>query len=151
MAKYWEDYKVGEKFETPGRTAGEGMINTIAGLAGYTLPIFWDEEEAKRTEFKTRIAPGRLTLLLMGALDELAGFWDPATIIAVVGYKNIQLKAPLRMGDTIRVEAELTEKRETAKPSRGIIICQTICKNQRGEILIEIDQNVLLVKRRPNP
>ncbi|HIE16915.1 MAG TPA: dehydratase [Dehalococcoidia bacterium] len=147
MAKYWEDYQVGEKFTTPGRTISEGMINIIVGLAGFTLPIFWNEEEAKKTSFGTRIAPGRLTLLIMGGLEEQSGFWDEETMVALVGINKVRITSPLRAGDTIRVHGEVTEKRETRNPERGIIVHHSICKNQKEETVAETE-TAHLVKRK---
>ena len=121
MPKYWEDYAEGERFTTPGRTVSQGMIDTIAGLAGFTQTFFWDEEAAAKTLFKTRVAPGRMTLLMMGGLEEQAGFWDDETLIALLGIDKVRVTAPLRAGDTIRVEAEVIEKRETKNAGRGII------------------------------
>ena len=148
MPKYWEDYAVGEKFTTQGRTVGQGVIDIIAGLAGFTLPWFWDEEEAKKTVFKTRVAPGRMILLMMGGLEEQAGFWDHRTLIALLGIDNVKIRAPLKAGDTIRVECEVTEKKETRNADRGIIIHRSTCKNQRGEVVAETEM-AHLVKRKP--
>jgi len=147
MPRYWEDYAVGEEFTTPGRTVTDAMISVIIGLGGFTVPFFWDEEEAKKTVFGTRIAPGRLTLLLMGGLEEQSGFWDHQTIGALLGIDKVRLKGPLKAGDTIRVEGEVIEKRETRNPDMGIIISRSVCRNQKGEVLMEA-QTTHLVKRR---
>lgn len=147
MAKYWEDYYVGEKFVTCGRTISEGMINVIAGLAGFTLPIFWDEEAAQKSRFGTRIAPGRVTLLIMGGLEEQSNFWDEETMIALVGIDRVRIRAPLRAGDTLRVYGEVLEKKETGNPEHGIITHRSTCKNQRGEVVAETE-TTHLVKRR---
>jgi len=148
VPKYWEDYKLGEKFLSPGRTISEGIINIITGLAGFTLPLFWDEEEAKKTIFKTRIAPGRMTLLFMGGLEEQCGFWDEETIVALIGIDRVRITNSLRSGDTIRVEGEIIEKRETKNLGRGIIVHRSTCKNQRGEVVAKTE-TTHLVKRGP--
>lgn len=147
MAKYWDDYQVGENFVTPGRTVSEGMINIIVGLAGFTLPLFWDEEAASKTAFGTRIAPGRLTLLFMGGLEEQCGFWDEETMVALVGIDKVRITSPLRPGDTLRVYGEVIEKRETKNLQRGIIVHRSICKNQMGETVAETE-SAHLVKRK---
>jgi acyl dehydratase len=148
MAKYWEDYQVGEKFITPGRTVSEGMINIIVGLAGFTLPLFWDEEEAKKGAFGTRIAPGRLTLLLMGGLEEQSGFWDEETMVALVGIDKVRITNPLRPGDTLRVHGEVIEKKETRNPERGIVIHRSTCKNQKGDTVAETETAHLVKRKR---
>lgn len=148
MPKYWEDYEVGEKFTTRGKTISEGMINIIAGLAGFSLPLFWDEEEAKKTAFGTRIAPGRITLLFMGGLEEQCGFWDEETMVALVGIDKVRITSPLRAGDTLRVYGEVIEKRETKNPDRGIVVHRSLCKNHKGETVAETE-TTHLIKRRP--
>lgn len=147
MPKYWEDYQVGEKFVTPGRTVSEGMIDVVTGLGGLTAPLFWDEEEAKKGIFKTRIAPAAVTLLVMAGLNEQSDFLDPETLIALIGMNNVKIISPVKAGDTLRVEGELIEKKETGNPKRGIIVERHICKNQRGEVVIEAEK-IRLIKRR---
>jgi len=148
MSKYWEDYEVGEKFITPGRTVSQGMIDIMLGLAGFTLPLFWDEEEAKKGAFGTRIAPGRLTLLIMGGLEEQGGFWDDETLIALLGIDKVKITSPLKSGDTIRIQGEVIEKRPTKNPERGIVIHRSTCRNQRGDTVAETE-TTHLVKRKP--
>ncbi len=147
MTKYWEDYQVGERFTTPGRTIGEGMINIIAGLAGFTVPFFWDEEVARKSIYGTRIAPGRLTLLMMGALEEQSDLWDDNTVMALIGMDKIRIKAPLRSGDTIKVESRVIAKKDTSKPDRGIIVHRSTCTDQDGRVLAETESTHLVRKR----
>jgi acyl dehydratase len=40
-------------------------------------------------------------------------------------------------GDTINVEVEVVDKRETKKPDRGIVTYQHRVRNQRGELVLE--------------
>jgi acyl dehydratase len=110
------------------------------------LPIFWDEEEAKKTAFGTRIAPGRITLLIMGGLEEQSGFWDEETMIALVGIDQVKIKGPLKAGDTLKVHGEVIEKRETKNQLRGIIVHRSICKNQKGEIVAETETTHLVAR-----
>lgn len=146
--KYWEDFVVGEEFTTPGRTVGEGMINVIAGLGGYTLPFFWDEQAAKETVFGTRVAPGRVTLLMMGGLEEQGGFYDEETLVAVVGLDKVRISSPLKHGDTLKVHGKLLEKREAKNPKHGIIVHQSTCVNQRGQV-VATTESTHLIKKRP--
>jgi len=146
MTRYWEDYNVGDKFETPGRTVTEAAISIMVGLGGYLAPFFLDEEAAKKTVFGGRVAPGRLTIFFMGGLEEQSEMWGE-TVIALMGIDKIRIKAPLRAGDTIRVEMEVTEKRETKRPDRGLIVHKSTCRNQRGEVIVETETSHLLMRR----
>lgn len=149
MAKYWEDYPVGEKALSPGKTITEAALTMFIGLGGFLLPLFTDEEFAKKTQFGGRIAPGRVTFMLMGGLVEQCDILDLETLIALLGVDRIAFRAPLRPGDTIRVEIEITGKRETSKADRGIIVHKETCWNQRNELLVESELSHL-VKRRPH-
>ena len=146
MSKYFEDFKVGEVFRTPGKTMTEGAIAMMVGLGGFTVPLFNDEEYARQTPFGSRIAPGRLTLFVMGGLEEQIGIYDE-TVIALVGLDEVRFKAPLRAGDTIHVEFEVINLKETSKPDRGIMVHKSKCLNQRGEVLIECEATHLMRRR----
>ncbi|MFC2046674.1 MaoC/PaaZ C-terminal domain-containing protein [Chloroflexota bacterium] len=145
---YYEDFKIGDKFTTPAKTITEGAITIMIGLGGFTLPLFNDEEYAKTTIYKGRIAPGRMTLFLMGGLDEQLGIFD-GTVIALVGIDKARIKNPLRAGDTIKVELEITGMRETKNPKHGIVIHKETCLNHRGEIVLE-EEVTHLMMRKPN-
>jgi len=146
MSKYFEDFKIGETFRTPSKTVTEGAITMMVGLAGFTIPLFNDEEYARQTTFGSRIAPGRLSLFMMGGLEEQSGIYDE-TVIALMGLDKVRFKAPLRAGDTIHVEFEVMELKETSKPDRGIMVHRSQCVNQKGEVLIECEAAHLMRRR----
>lgn len=147
MGRYWEEFKVGETFRTPGKTMTDAAITFMVALGGFTIPLFNDEEFARQTPFGTRIAPGRLTLFVMGGLEEQLGIYEE-TVIALVGIDKVRFKAPLRAGDTIHVEFEVIDLRETSRPDRGIVVHRSRCLNQRGEVLVECEATHLM-RRRP--
>lgn len=148
MTRCWEDYQVGEKAVSPGKTITEAALTMCLGLGGYLLPLFLDEEFAKKTPMGGRIAPGRVTFLMMGGLVEQCHLLDLDSIIALLAIDKIVFRAPVRPGDTIRVEIEITGKRETSKADRGIIVHKETCWNQRNELLVE-SEGSHLVRRRP--
>jgi len=148
VSKYFEDFRVGEVFRSPAKTITESAITMMVGLAGFTIPLFNDEEYAKKTPFGTRIAPGRMTLFIMGGLEEQIGIYDE-TVVALVGLDKVRFKAPLKAGDTIHVEFEITELKETRRPDRGLMVHKSRCLNQRGEVLIETEATHLMRRRPP--
>ncbi|HEX78317.1 MAG TPA: dehydratase [Dehalococcoidia bacterium] len=143
---YYEDFKVGDKFTTPGKTVTEAMITLMVGLGGFVAPLFNDEEYARTTPFQGRIAPGRLTLFLMGGLEEQTGIYEEG-LIALVGIDKVRFKAPLRAGDTIRVEMEVVALRETKRPDAGLVTHISRCLNQRGEVIVEAEASHLMKRR----
>ena len=59
--KMYEQYEIGEMFESYGRTITEADLVNYTCLAGLKLPMFIDEEfSRKHSIFGTRVAPGLL-------------------------------------------------------------------------------------------
>jgi len=143
---YYEDFKVGNRFTTPGKTVTEAMINLMVGLGGFVAPLFNDEEYARTTPFGGRIAPGRMALFLMGGLEEQTGIYEGG-LIALVGIDKVRFRAPLRAGDTIRVEMEVTAMRETSRGHAGLITHQSRCLNQRDEVIAEAEASHLIKRK----
>lgn len=146
---YFEDLKVGSKFTSPGRTICECDIITFAGLSGDFLPLHTDAEYAKSTPYGQRIAHGLLGTIMASGLvnrSEL-GFRCQTTIMALLGLEWKYLK-PILIGDTIHIEVEVVEKKETSKPDRGVVTFVRNVVNQRGEI-VQIGTMPLMIRRKP--
>ena len=112
MGLYFEDFTIGDDYETPSRTLTEADIVGFAGLTGDYNPLHTDEVFAAKSMFGGRIAHGPMMVGmafgLMSRLDLIDG-----TVLAL---KAIEwsFDAPLRTGDTVHVRARVTD----AKPSR---------------------------------
>ncbi|MCK9273986.1 MAG: hypothetical protein M0P57_02735 [Syntrophales bacterium] len=52
-------------------------------------------------------------------------------------WMEMDVKAPVFIGDIIHVENEALEKRETSKPDRGIITFLHRVINQKGQLILE--------------
>ena len=59
-----------------------------------------------------------------------------------------KFKGPIKIGDTIRVRARVSGKKETSKPDRGVITVERRVLNQRDE-LVQEGETDLMVERRP--
>ncbi len=147
MIKYWEDYEVGARFRSPGRTLSEGMIDIFIGLGGYTLSFFRDQEFSQKTIWKSRVVPGPVTVCLMFGLEHDAGLWHDESMLGLLGIDKVKFKMPVRAGDTITNETEIVGKKETKSPEQGIILHHDVCRNQKGEEVAEFE-GIHLIKRR---
>ena len=98
---YFEDFQVGDEFHSVSRTITESDVVNFAGLSGDFNQIHTDDEFAKTTIFKGRIAHGLLGLAVISGLAARLGFVEGTTI----ALRNIEwkFKNPIRAGDTIRV------------------------------------------------
>ena len=137
-AKYWDNFKVGDKVVSQSITITDAHLVNWAGLTMDFYPVHVDEEYAKKTQFGGRIAHGPLILSMAVGLVGLAGVYEDS-IIAWLGLENLRIPRPTKIGDTIRVEFEVKEMRETSKPERGIGIFTYRIKNQRDEDVMVYD------------
>ncbi|MER3451142.1 MAG: dehydratase [Thermus sp.] len=147
MPMYFEDFEVGQRFTTPARTVTEADVVNFAGVSGDYNPIHTDLEFAKTTPFGQRIAHGLLVLSMLTGLRQRAGQFE-GTIIAWLEIRKYAFLKPVFIGDTVRGESEVLEKRETSKPDRGILVQRVRVYNQRDE-LVQEGEFVTMVRRRP--
>ena len=133
-AVYFEDLRLGEEYVSPGRTVTEADIVIFAGLSGDYNVLHTDAEHMKSSLFGERIAHGLLGLSIQqGLLDRviLGPSWGP---LAAVKWK---FKGPIKIGDTIRVEARITAKKDGEQPGWGVVTVERRVVNQRGEVVQE--------------
>jgi acyl dehydratase len=143
--RWFEEIEVGEEYESPGRTVTETDIVLFAGLSGDYNVLHTDAEFMKSSIFGERIAHGLLGLAIQ------AGLFTRATqayaTIAVAGLRW-KFKGPIKIGDTIRVRARVTAKKEASRADRGLLTVERQVLNQRDEVVQEGETD-LMVERRP--
>ncbi len=148
--KYYEDLEPGQVIvHSLGRTITEADNVLFCGMTLNTQPLHINEDFASQTQFGQRIVNGILTLgIVVGiSVSELT----EGTIIANLGYERIVHPMPVYHGDTIYVETEVLDKREsTSKPDRGIVQLRHIGRNQDGKPVCEVERAVLFLKRPEN-
>jgi acyl dehydratase len=133
---HYEGFHVGDRYETLGRTVSEYEILSFVTLTGFTEPLFMDVEYIQRESvFKTRVAPGVLTFAIAEGLALQTGLVH-GTGLALMHY-DVRVVAPVLAGDTVRLEIEVAEKRETRKPDRGVVTFRHRVVNQRAETVME--------------
>jgi acyl dehydratase len=143
---YFEDVEVGFRFETPSRTVTETDLVKFAGVSGDFNPLHTDERFAANTIYGGRIAHGALVLALATGLRQRAGLFD-GTLMGLLEIRTWRFRAPVRIGDTIRVVNEILELRETSKPDRGVMLQRVEVSNQDSEV-VAAGEFVMLLRRR---
>ena len=130
----YEDIALGAQFETAVHTVTEADIVNFAGLSGDFNPIHVDHEFAKTTPFGQPIAHGLLVFSIASGL----GINSPAMrTLAFLRIRDWQFKAPVFIGDTIRVQTRLLEKEVRGRGRRGVITWQRQLVNQADNIVQE--------------
>ena len=144
--KYWEDFSEGDKVTSMAITVTEAHLVTWAGLTMDYYPLHMDKEYAAGTPFKERIAHGPLTFALAVGLMGTTGYAKDS-VIAWLGVTDMRIPAPVKIGDTIRLHAEITELRETKNPNQGLTVMRYEVVNQRDETVMTFDMRFLMHRR----
>lgn len=144
-AKFYDEFQVGDSWESPRRTITETDVVMFAAITGDHNPIHTDEEFAKTTVFGGRILHGPAGFAIAAGLESRLGIKE-GTAIAFLGM-TWDLKGPIRIGDTIRVRERVTSKRDTKKPSAGIVFFQVELVNQKNEVVQEGEWKVMMIRK----
>jgi acyl dehydratase len=140
---YYEDFHVGQKFVTKGRTVTEADIVNFSNLSWDHNRLHTDAEYALGTMFGKPIAHGLLGLVIHAGLSYQL---TEETILAFLGLEW-QFKLPIFVNDTVHVEQVVSEMRDSAQKDRGILTFEKKLINQRGEVVQTGKTVILLVKR----
>ena len=143
--RWFEDYEIGERRTSVGRTVTEADIVLHAGQTGDFFPHHMDAEWAASQPIGARIAHG--TLVLSMAVGMTAGDINPQAMS--YGYDRLRFVKPVFLNNTIHVRVTIKEKRDDAKrPKHGIVVEGLEVINERGETVL-VAEHLLLVERRP--
>jgi acyl dehydratase len=146
-ARYFEDFKAGDRFETGSLTLTEALVLDFARFYD-PQPFHTDPEAAKQSIYGGLIASGGQTLVISFKLFFETGVLA-ACSLGSPGLDEIRWKAPVRPGDTLRVVAEVLEARpSSSRADRGIVRIAYTTLNQRGETVMTLIGNQLC-RRRP--
>jgi 3-hydroxybutyryl-CoA dehydratase len=126
--------KIGDTAELT-RTIEQSDVEAFAEVTGDRNPIHLDDAFAEKTRFGRRIAHGMLTASLISSVlaNRLPG--EGSVYLG----QSLQFVAPVFFGDEITARVTVKEVRE----DKPIVKLETICVNQRNEIVIRGEATVL--------
>jgi acyl dehydratase len=142
QGRYFEQITIGESFLSPARTVTETDVVVFAGLSGDYNQIHTDAEFSKQTQFGERVAHGLLVLSIASGLVTRLGFIE-GTVEAFIGL-DWKFRAPVLIGDTVRVNVEVRRKRPTPRMGGGFVFLDVSVLNQRDEVVQKGQWNVLM-------
>jgi acyl dehydratase len=146
VGKYFEEFEIGEIFETPARTVTETDLVNFTGVSWDIHPLHNDEEHCKKTIYGRRIAHGFLLLSIMGGLTTCSGIMDRG--LGFLGLEGWKFHKPVYPGDTIHCRIQVMAKRIVSSGDRGIITFQRELRNQRDEV-VQTGQTLHMFAMRP--
>ncbi len=143
---HFEDYDVGRRFTSHGRTVTDADIRLYLGATGTDHPNHTDEEYCKRHPILKGIcAPGVLVLGLVDAFIASAVTQHMASSMNY-GHEKVRYVRPVYTHDTVHAEIEVVECRER-NGEWGLVRLEARALNQNGEVVL-LDEHVLVVQRR---
>jgi acyl dehydratase len=145
---YFDDLKVGQIFNHyQRRTVTEADNVFFSALTHNPALLHLDEEYCRtQTEFGQRLVNSTFTLGLMVGIS--VGDTTLGTAIANLGWDEVRFPKPVFHGDTIHVQTEVIELRESkSRPNAGIVTFMHRAYNQRDELVAHCKRSGLQLKR----
>ena len=144
---YFEEFSVGQTFDHPiRRTITETDNVLITTLTHNPASLHLDAEYMKGTEFGKPIVNSCLTLSLMVGIS--VNDITHGTTVANLGWDEVRFPKPLFHGDTIRVESEVLELRDSkSRPDNGIATFAHRAYNQDDELVGVCKRTALMLKK----
>jgi acyl dehydratase len=149
LNNYFDDLAIGDRFVSRSRTVTEADLTLFSGLSGDYHPLHTDEVYARQGPFGRRIAQGCLTLSLATGLEFSLMGSDESRIIAFYGMDRVRFVKPVFIGDTIRLEGEVTAL-DGRDETSGVVTAHHEIKNERDETVAVLDKRTLHRKRTAN-
>ena len=130
----YEKLEIG-MYDSLGKTVTESDVVIFAGTSLDVNPLHLNEEYAKTTMFKGRIAHG---MIGAGLISAVLGTKLPGQGTIYLS-QNLKFIAPVKIGDTITAKVEIIELTDAKK----MVKLRTTCVNQDGVLVIDCEAKVL--------
>ena len=142
--RFFEDFTVGDRFESPSKTLNDAHFLFFSGLTGDAHPLHYDVEYAKTTRFGRPLAHG-LMLTSMTAVG--ASTLSPLIEDSIVAFleQSTRFRAPVFVGDTLKPRHEVVALER--KRSGGLLTLRVTLTNQRDETVLEGEHRYLVAYR----
>lgn len=143
--RYFEDFAEGDRVVTQGITLTDANIIDF-GLRYDPQPLHIDKIAAEQGFYGGLIASGWQIASLSFRLFWQSGFIYGGSL-GSPGIQDLRWLKPVRPGDTIFVEAEVTSTRLSSKGDRGYVGVSYAAKNQKGETVLTMAGTQIMALR----
>ena len=148
MGLYFEEFDVGQQFETASRLVTRQMILEFANLTGDGNPLHTDVEFMRESPAGDVLAHGLLIQSLSVGLIADLGIMTGTTIALLEA--GCRFLKPVIPGDEVRALVTIESKQDTTKSDRGVLVRKVDVLNQRDEVVVE-STLISLMRRRSTP
>jgi acyl dehydratase len=145
---YFEEFTIGQIIRHPiRRTVTEADNVFFSALTHNPAALHLDEDYCRtETEFGQRIVNSCFTLGLMVGIS--VGETTLGTTVANLGWDEVRFPAPLFHGDTVRVETEVKDLRESrSRPANGIVVFEHRAFKQDGTLVGRCLRSALMLRK----
>lgn len=145
---YFDELRIGQTFQHAiRRTVTEADNVWFSALTHNPAYLHIDEQYCREhTEFGQRIVNSAFTLGLMVGIS--VGDTTLSTAVANLGWDEVRFPKPVFHGDTIRVETEVLELRESkSRPNAGVVVFMHRAYNQRNELVAQCKRSGLQLRK----
>jgi acyl dehydratase len=141
---YWEDCQPGMVLQhSLRRTVSEADNILFCALTHNTQPLHLDAEYAARSEFGQRLVNSLLTLGLLVGIS--VADTTERTLIANLGFADVEFPKPVFHGDTLRIETTIvTARASRSRPGSGVVEFEHRAYNQANVLVARCRRTVLL-------
>ncbi len=146
--EYYDDLTEGRHFvHAIRRTVTDAYNVLITTLTHNPQPLHLEAEYAAGTEFGRVVVNSIFTFGLMVGVS--VGDTTLGTLVANLGFDAVKFPKPVFIGDTLRTETWVVERRDSrSRPEAGIVVFEHRSFNQRNEEVASC-RRVALMRRRP--
>jgi acyl dehydratase len=144
---YFEEFSVGQTFDHPiRRTVTEADNVLITTMTHNPAALHLDAEYMKNTEYGQPIVNSCLTLGLMVGIS--VNDTTHGTTVANLGWDDVRFPKPVFHGDTLRIETEVLELRDSkSRPDNGIVTFAHRAYNQNDELVGQCRRSALMHRK----
>ena len=144
---YFDQFSVGQTFDHPiRRTVTETDNVLMTTLTHNPASLHLDAEAMKNSEFGQVLVNSCFTLSLMVGIS--VNDTTHGTTVANLGWDEVRFPKPVFQGDTLRIETEVLDVRESrSRPDNGIVVFKHCAYNQRDELVAECKRSALMMKQ----
>ncbi len=143
---YFEEFEVGQRFVSAGRTITESDIVTFAGLSGDYNQLHTDTQFCADSPFGERIAHGLLVLSIASGLVAQSGMIE-GTVIAFREIDNWKFIQPVFIGDTVHVATQVLETKFFRRLGAGRVEIELSVINQDDDVVMKGSWHVLMASQ----
>lgn len=141
---HFEDFAVGETFESAGRTVTETDVVMHAAMGGDWTEVHTNQAYAEEATFGERVVHAPLTFQIQMGLLVRCGIFE-RTVLAYLGIESMDFPSPVFIDDTIWLEATVTETRELAsRDDGGLVALETTVMKEDEEPVLDGLQKFLV-------